>query len=52
MNNTVTASRHGQVKYPLGIGKKVTEMTNRDILKLHNIKNDVDRMYEEGTITL
>lgn len=27
-------------------------MTNRDIVKLHNIKNDVDRMYEEGANTL
>lgn len=28
-----------------------TEMTNRDIVKLLNIKNDVDRTYKEGAIT-
>lgn len=32
--------------------EKSTEMTNRDIVKLHNIRNDVDRMYEEGATTL
>lgn len=36
----------------LELEKKNTEMTNRDIVKLHKIKKDVDRMYEEGAITL
>lgn len=35
----------------LEIEKINTEMTNRDIVKLLNIKNDVDRTYKEGAIT-
>lgn len=36
----------------LELEKNNTEITNRDIIKLLNIKRDVDRMYEEGAITL